>query len=150
MDQLIGVDLGGTAIKLGRFSSAGQLLAELQVPTPQPAMPGAVTMAIAEAIEQLDPDRLALRVGLGHPGPSDAKGRVARVAINLPGWVDVPLAEWLEPKLGRRVTTANDANCALVGEHWQGAARDITDGLLLTEAQTSCFATIDHAHIQIG
>ena len=132
MDQLIGVDLGGTAIKLGRFSSAGQLLAELQVPTPQPAMPGAVTMAIAEAIEQLDPDRLALRVGLGHPGPSDAKGRVARVAINLPGWVDVPLAEWLEPKLGRRVTTANDANCALVGEHWQGAARDITDGLLLT------------------
>jgi len=132
MDQLIGVDLGGTGIKLGRFGSDGTLLAELQVPTPQPAMPGAVTMAIAEAIEQLDPERLASRVGLGHPGPSDAKGRVARIAINLPGWVDVPLAEWLEPKLGRRVTTANDANCALVGEHWQGAARDITDGLLLT------------------
>ena len=132
MDQLIGVDLGGTAIKLGRFARDGTLLAELQVPTPQPAMPGAVTMAIAEAIAQLDPDRLAGRVGLGHPGPSDAKGRVARLAINLPGWVDVPLADWLEPKLGRRVTTANDANCALVGEHWHGAARHCSDVLLLT------------------
>ncbi|MFM1813141.1 MAG: hypothetical protein RLZZ336_2079, partial [Cyanobacteriota bacterium] len=86
--ELIGIDLGGTAIKLGRFSPQGHLLAELAVPTPQPAMPGAVTVAIAEAVAQLDPDRRAGRVGIGHPGPADASGRVARVAINLPGWVD--------------------------------------------------------------
>ena len=55
MNQLIGVDLGGSAIKLGRFSEAGDLLAELQVPTPQPAVPGAVTTAIVAAVQQLDP-----------------------------------------------------------------------------------------------
>ena len=132
MNQLIGVDLGGSAIKLGRFSDEGELLAELQVPTPQPAMPGAVTMAIVEAIQQLDPEGLADRVGVGHPGPSDRAGRVARIAINLPGWLDVPLADWLEPLLGRPVTLANDANCALIGEHWRGAARDARDVLLLT------------------
>jgi glucokinase len=132
MNQLIGVDLGGSAIKLGRFSEAGALLAELQVPTPQPAMPGAVTTAIVEAVQQLDPERLADRVGVGHPGPSDADGRVARIAINLPGWRDVPLADWLEPLLERRVTLANDANCALIGEHWLGAAREARDVLLLT------------------
>ena len=130
--ELIGIDLGGTAIKLGRFSPAGQLLAELTVPTPQPAMPGAVTVAIAEAVAQLDPDRRAGLVGIGHPGPADAAGRVARVAINLPGWVDVPLADWLEPMLERPVTCANDGNCALLGEHHSGAARGCNDVVLLT------------------
>ena len=92
-DQIIGVDLGGTAIKLGRFDRHGNVLAEAQVATPQPAVPGVVCMALCEAIEQLDPDRLAPVVGLGLPGPMDAAARVARVCINLPGWDEVPLAE---------------------------------------------------------
>jgi glucokinase len=132
MTQLIGIDLGGTAIKLGRFDRQGELLAELQVPTPQPAMPGAIAVALAEAVQQLDPDRLAPLVGIGLPGPMDAAGRVARVCINLPGWEQVPLAEWLEPQLQRRVTLANDGNCALVGEAWRGAAQGFRDVLLLT------------------
>jgi len=132
MAQLIGVDLGGTAIKLGRFTVEGQLLAELEVPTPQPPMPGAVVMALVEAVQQLDPEGLASCVGVGLPGPMDAAGRVARVCINLPGWEQIPLAEWLEPQLHRRVTLANDGNCAVVGEAWQGAARGYRDVLLLT------------------
>jgi len=132
MTQLIGIDLGGTAIKLGRFDRQGELLAELQVPTPQPAMPGAISVALADAVQQLDPDGLAPLVGIGLPGPMDAAGRVARVCINLPGWQQVPLAEWLEPQLQRRVTLANDGNCALVGEAWRGAAQGFRDVLLLT------------------
>ncbi|MFM7634134.1 MAG: ROK family protein [Cyanobacteriota bacterium] len=131
-DHLIGVDLGGTAIKLGRFNRSGELLAALELPTPQPAMPGAVTTAIAEAIPQLDPQRQAAVVGIGHPGPADRACRVARLAINLPGWSEVPLADWLEPLIGRRVTCANDANCAAIGEAWHGAARGADDVLLLT------------------
>ena len=132
MTQLIGVDLGGTAIKLGRFSLEGKLLTELEVPTPHPPMPGAVVMAIVEAVQQLDPEGLAPCVGVGLPGPMDAAGRVARVCINLPGWEQIPLAEWLEPQLNRRVTLANDGNCAVVGESWHGAARGCSDVLLLT------------------
>ena len=132
MTQLIGVDLGGTAIKLGRFSLEGELLAELEVPTPQPPMPGAVVMTIVEAVQQLDPAGLAPCVGVGLPGPMDAAGRVARVCINLPGWEQIPLAEWLEPQLNRCVTLANDGNCAVVGEAWHGAARGCSDVLLLT------------------
>ena len=55
MDQVIGIDLGGTAIKLARFTAEGELLAELERPTPQPAVPGAVTMALCEAVAELDP-----------------------------------------------------------------------------------------------
>ncbi len=131
-DQVIGIDLGGTAIKLGRFNCAGELLAELQVSTPQPAVPGAVTMALCEAVEQLDPDRQASVVGVGLPGPMDPAARVARICINLPGWENVPLAEWMESRLDRAVTLANDGNCAVVGEAWLGAARGFTDVVLLT------------------
>ncbi|SBO42469.1 ROK family protein [Cyanobium sp. NIES-981] len=132
LPQAIGVDLGGSAIKLGRFDAAGTLLAEAVCPTPQPAVPGAVTTAIAEAVAAIDPDSRADRVGIGHPGPSDRTCRRARIAINLPGWRDVPLADWLEPLLQRQVTLANDANCAVIGELWQGAARGSADVLLLT------------------
>ena len=129
---VLGVDLGGTAIKLGLFSLGGDLLAEHRCPTPQPATPGSVCVAIVEAIDALDPDGLASVVGVGLPGPMDAQARVARVCINLPGWEEVPLAAWLEPRLKRRVTLANDGNCALVGEAWKGAAQGFRDVVLLT------------------
>ena len=129
---VLGVDLGGTAIKLGLFSIDGELLAEHQRPTPQPATPGSVCVEIAEAISLLDPDGKAAVVGIGLPGPMDADARVARVCINLPGWEEVPLAAWLEPRLKRRVTLANDGNCALVGEAWKGAAVGCSDVVLLT------------------
>jgi len=132
MGQVIGIDLGGTAIKLARFTDEGARLAELERPTPQPAVPGAVTMALCEAVAELDPEREARWVGVGLPGPMDAEARVARVCINLPGWEEVPLADWLEPRLDRRVTLANDGNCALVGEAWHGAAQGFADVVLLT------------------
>lgn len=130
--DLIGVDLGGTAIKLGLFDGSGTLLGEREVATPRPSVPGAVAVAIADAIAALDPQGRAGRVGIGLPGPTDAAGRVARLAINLEGWREVPLADWLEPELERTVTLANDANCAMVGEAWLGAARGCDNAILLT------------------
>ena len=130
--QVIGVDVGGTGLKLARFRANGECLAEHFLPTPQPAAPGAVATAIVDAIEQLDPQRLAPWVGVGMPGPTDLAGRIARIAINLPGWDNVPLADWLESRLSRRVTLGNDGNCAVLGEQWQGAAQGLQDVVLLT------------------
>lgn len=130
--QVIGIDLGGTAIKLGRFSHDGTCLQSLTVPTPQPATPEAVLAAMVEAIGRLDPQRQASAIGVGTPGPADASGRIARVAINLVGWQDVPLAEWLEAKTGCPTVIANDANCAGMGEAWLGAGRWFRDLILLT------------------
>ncbi|MEB3117737.1 MAG: ROK family protein [Limnothrix sp.] len=129
---VIGVDLGGTAIKLGRYTATGDCLASLVIDTPQPATPTAVTEAIAAAIQQLDPDRGAIAIGIGTPGPADAAGRIARVAINLEGWHDVPLADWMEAATGRSTILANDANCAGLGEAWLGAGRQFQDLLVLT------------------
>lgn len=129
---VIGIDLGGTAIKLGRFDWEGNCLQSLSLLTPQPATPDAVLAALVSAIEQIDPDRTTVAIGVGTPGPADATGRIARVAINLAGWRDVPLADWLESKTGRATVLANDANCAGMGEYWLGAGQPFRDLILLT------------------
>ena len=130
--QVIGIDLGGTAIKLGCFDYTGHCLRSQTIPTPQPATPTAVLTAISQAIEQLDPDQTAIAIGMGTPGPADAAGRVARVAINLQDWQDVPVADWLEAATGRPTIIANDANCAGLGEAWLGAGQAFQDMILLT------------------
>ncbi len=130
--SVIGIDLGGSAIKLGQFDWKGNCLKSITVPTPQPAYPEAVLSAMIAAIEQLDPTHQTVAIGVGTPGPADAAGRIARVAINLAGWQDIPLADWLEAKTGRATVLANDANCAGLGEYWLGAGRQFRQVILLT------------------
>jgi glucokinase len=132
MDQVIGVDLGGTAIKLGRVSPTGEILQTLTVPTPQPSYPDPVLAALVDAIATLDPDHTACAIGIGAPGPADTHGRIAQISINLDGWRDVPVADYLEPRLQRPVTLENDAHCAAVGEAWLGAGRPFQNWILLT------------------
>jgi glucokinase len=116
MAEVIGIDLGGTAIKLGRFRQDGTCVESLTVATPQPATPTAVVEAMVEAVNQLNSDRKVIAIGIGTPGPTDATGRIAKVAINLTGWHDVPLADILEAKTGCPTVIANDANCAGLGD----------------------------------
>lgn len=130
--QVIGLDLGGTAIKLGRFTVDGECVYSHTVPTPQPATPEAVLAAMVAAIDEIDPDRQGRAIGIGTPGPTDRAGRVALVAINLAGWKDVPLADWVEAKTGLPTVLANDANCAGLGEAWRGAGQAFQDLIVLT------------------
>ncbi len=130
--QILGIDIGGTAIKLGRFDQAGNGLQFLTIPTPQPATPEAVINAIVSAMSQIDPDRTAQAIGIGTPGPSDPTGRIAKLAINLPDWINVPVADRIESKLGLPCHIANDANCAALGEAWKGAGQKYKNLVLLT------------------
>jgi glucokinase len=130
--EVIGVDLGGTAIKLGRFLKDGTLRQFLSVETPQPSTPELVVKAIADAVDRLNQDGNCQAIGVGTPGPADSTGRIAKVAINLDGWHDVPIAEWLETKTGLPTIVENDANCAGLGETWLGAGKDFRHSILLT------------------
>ncbi|MGK7932789.1 MAG: ROK family protein [Microcystaceae cyanobacterium] len=132
MTSVIGIDLGGTAIKFGRFLEQGDCQATLTLPTPQPATPEAVKDTLILGIKQLSLEQEVIAIGLGTPGPVDVSGRVARIAINLSGWQNVPLADWLEKGTGFPVILGNDANCAGLGEAWTGAGKGYQNLILLT------------------
>lgn len=132
MTEVIGIDLGGTAIKLGRFQRNGNCSKSLSIATPQPSTPINVVEVMLEAIAQLNSDKNCLAIGVGTPGPTDATGRIARVAINLADWHDVPLADYLETQTNCPTIIANDANCAGLGEAWLGAGCRFRNLILLT------------------
>ena len=129
---VLGIDIGGTAIKLGRFDHTGQGLQFLTIVTPQPATPDAILDAIVVAIPTVDPNQQAKSIGIGTPGPTDVTGRIARLAINLPGWVNVPVADRIEAEFKIPCTVGNDGNCAALGEQWQGAGRHYQNIVMLT------------------
>src|SRR2546429_4721526 len=61
-------------------------------------------------------------VGIGSPGPLNTKTGVVLLTPNL-GWTNYPLRDRLTQALGLPATLDNDANCAIFGEWWRGAAR---------------------------
>jgi glucokinase len=133
MSEVIGIDLGGTAIKLGRFTAEGKCLQSLTVPTPQPAYPDETIDTIMYAIKKLAPGMINISaIGIGTPGPADVAGRVAKIAINLEGWIDIPVATILQSRTGVPAVVGNDGNCAGLGENWLGAGRNYRNSILLT------------------
>lgn len=131
--EVIGIDLGGTTINFGRFLENGTCLESLTIPTPQPSNPESVIKAIATIVNELNHNKKCVALGLGTPGPTNADGRIAKVAINLDGgWKDVPVANELEIATGVKTILANDGNCAALGEAWLGAGKHFNNLILLT------------------
>jgi len=147
---VFGIDVGGTALKLGQFDRQGNCLQTLTVPTPQPSTPDGVIEAIVAAIESLDPQQESKAIGLGTPGPADSAGRVALVAINLANWRNVPLADRLEALTQRPVVIANDANCAGLGEAWKGAGQQFQNLVMLTLGTGVGGAIILNGQLYVG
>ena len=137
MEQLcIGVDLGGTSIKMGIFSADAKLLKKWEIPTDTSNKGENIIKDIAKSIKkELKASDLSLMdcigIGMGVPGPVLKSGYV-KVCVNL-GWKDVYPGRELSDILGGiAVYLGNDANVAALGESWQGAAKDTQDTVLVT------------------
>ena len=132
----VGIDLGGTSVKMGVVTPEGEVLARKEVATPRgPARPAVAELSrvVLQLIQAsgLRPERIG-SVGVGTPGILDSKKGLVRTASNLEGWVDVPLGDWLTNDLGRPVRVINDAHAAALGEIRFGTAKGIEDLVLLT------------------
>jgi glucokinase len=126
----VGIDIGGTRVKLGWVEQSGRLLTRSEIATPVTATPAAVARAIAAAAGQLsagDPPggspALPDRIGIGCAGLIDRRAGVVRTSPNLPTWREVPLAELVGRELGRPVHLLNDATAFVLAEAQLGAGR---------------------------
>jgi glucokinase len=133
----VGIDLGGTNIKVGVVDDLGRMLSWLSIPTEVENGPEAAAQRMGEAVHQairdagLDPQAVA-RVGLGSPGGMDIPLGMLTTVINLVGWDDFPIRDRVSHHCGMPVTFENDANAAAYGEYWVGSGRDFSSMVLLT------------------
>ena len=132
----IGVDLGGTNMRIAAVDESGRILEIITTSTEVARGRDYVIDEMTAAIKKLaakyaNAGRLA-GVGIGVPGIIDMGTGMLRESPNLPGWSNYPVREEIERRLGSTVVLENDANAAALGEFWLGAGRGMTDLCMLT------------------
>jgi glucokinase len=135
-DFSIGVDLGGTNLRIAAVSSQGELLEKVTLGSKAAPTRDEVIDQMCDAIQRLsrkyEETGHLLGAGIGIPGIIDIKTGMLRKSANLPGWEDYPVRDTIERRLRARVVLENDANVAAFGEQWLGAARGIPNMAVVT------------------
>jgi glucokinase len=127
---VLGVDVGGTNLVVGAVAADGSALHALRSePTrPEEGSDSVLGRLVAMARAVIEETRQAVRgaefigAGVGAPGPLDTKRGVVLLTPNL-GWVNLPLRDLVQQGIKLPTAIDNDANCAVLGECWMGAAR---------------------------
>ena len=124
----IGVDLGGTSIRIGAFDAEWKLRDSLSMVTRVTAGPEAVVADIAEGVQELlarlTRNSEHVSVGVGSPGPLNLREGTLGHLPNFPGWDGFALRFALEDALQTTVHLDGDANAAVLAEWKSGAGAD--------------------------
>lgn len=132
----IGVDLGGTNLRIAAMDEQGTLIEKVTLGTKVALGRDRVLDDMCDAIRRLaekyEASHSLSGIGIGVPGIIDMATGMIRESPNLPGWSDSPVRTEIEQRLHTRVILENDANAAAFGEKWMGAGRQVNDMAMLT------------------
>jgi glucokinase len=134
---VVGVDLGGTNLRVAGVGARGDVIELFREPTLAREGPDQVIGRMIAAIARVSA-RIAssggkvLGVVLGVPGIISSRDGTVVESPNLPGWRDVPLRDRVAAAIALPVLVENDANAAAFGEYWCGAGSGCASLVLLT------------------
>ncbi|MFC3039063.1 ROK family glucokinase [Virgibacillus xinjiangensis] len=133
---IAGIDIGGTTIKIGLISQAGEIMEKWEIPTDTSDQGKHIVKDIWESIVtklasigKVRDDILGL--GVGAPGFIDGDTGFVFEAVNI-GWKDLDLAGQLKEMSNLPVFVQNDANIAVLGENWKGAGNQAQNVIAIT------------------
>lgn len=132
--KIVGVDIGGTTIKLAILDTEGNLIDKWQIPTNIENNGELISTELVASIKNklVDTNSSTLDlqgIGIGVPGPVDES--VVKRAVNL-GLENFPLRKLVEQELDTPVTLLNDANAAALGELWKGTTELLKNIVFVT------------------
>lgn len=134
----LGIDIGGTAVKLGIVQEDGQILARMERSVSFDGYRTPVLITVLQAAEDfLKENHMTAEtlegIGVSATGQIDSHaGIIAGTCGSMPGWEGTAIGPALQEKFALPVTVANDANCMCLGEKWLGAAKDSQDFIGIT------------------
>ena len=138
MKQYFGIDIGGTAVKLGIVDETGRVLLKGEASVSFDGYQTPVLTTVRRAAKEFlttnaIPVESLAGIGVSATGQIDSrKGIVAGTCGNFPNYIGSPIKSALEEDFGLPVTVANDANCMTLGEVWVAAAQGYTDVIGVT------------------
>lgn len=137
MEKIIGIDLGGTSIKLAILTQEGEIQQKWSIPTN--ILDGGshivsdIIASIQHQMEQLNlTSKDFLGIGMGSPGVVDRKRGTVVGAYNLNWKSEQEIKTRIETELGLPFYIDNDANVAALGEKWVGAGENDPDVVFIT------------------
>lgn len=131
-----GVDIGGTSVKIGLFTTDGKILDKWEIKTIKEDGGSAILPNIEQSLNDKMKEKLIQKseiegIGLGVPGPVDESGTVLN-CVNL-GWGVFNVTVEVTKLTGiTNVKAGNDANVAALGEMWLGGGRGFSDMIMIT------------------
>ncbi|WP_254068456.1 ROK family glucokinase [Brevibacillus sp. 7WMA2] len=134
--MIVGVDIGGTTIKIALLDPNGEIITKTQIPTPVSEGEDAIIGKMTNTIDQLMAEQgftkeEAYGIGIGVPGPVDTDTGFVYEAVNL-GIKDTALKAKTEALTGLPTYVENDANAAALGEMWRGAGQGTENLVAIT------------------
>jgi len=131
----VGVDIGGTTVKIGLFETNGTLMDTWEIPTNTANGGAAVLPDIAASVKAKLKEKDILiedveGIGMGVPGPVSPHGMVLK-CVNL-GWGVFNVEETMQELIGVKAKAGNDANVAALGEMWQGGGKGYDSIVMVT------------------
>lgn len=125
----VGVDLGGTNLRIAAVDGDGKLLEKItsgtEVQLGRDFVIGEMCNAIESLVAKHHGSRRLTGIGIGVPGFIDMDTGTVMRSPNLPDWLNFPVRDEIERRLSTKVILENDANAAAMGEKWLGAGRDV-------------------------
>ncbi len=133
----IGVDIGGTNIKIALVDDKGKIVYSNTTPT-RAEMGYEYTInnikqAIKDLMQETKADKTNIEaIGFGFPGQIDYKQGIVRILPNIPGWIDVPVKKIIEDEFHIPTFLDNDVRCAALGELNYGAGKGCQNLVCIT------------------
>ncbi|MDY5912196.1 MAG: ROK family glucokinase [Inconstantimicrobium porci] len=131
----VGVDIGGTTVKIGLFTIEGKVLSKWEIETRKESNGKYILSDIAKSLDEefakqhIEKDEVK-SIGVGVPGPVTEDGKVLG-CVNI-GWDVFNIEEALIKETGICVKAGNDANVAALGELWQGGGKGCSNMVMVT------------------
>lgn len=133
----IGVDVGGTNVKIALVDKKGSIVYSNTVPTMAEMgyeyTINNIKQAITDLMRESQTSKDSIEgIGFGFPGQIDCNTGVVRILPNIPGWINVPVAQIMEKEFGIPVKLDNDVRCAALGELNFGAGQGCLNLICVT------------------
>ena len=136
-ETFVGIDVGGTNVKIGLFDTKLKLISKTSVTTDADMGPEVVIDKMAKTVKELLAQagfslKDIVAVGIGTPGPAKYSQGIIIKSTNMPKFKNVPICRMLNERLGAPIVFDNDANVACWGEYAVGAGKGVKDIVFFT------------------